>query len=207
MTDEIVSPWAKRRARTKGDERHDLIYETAARLFHENGYEATSLQDLATAVGLQKGSLYHYIDSKEDLLFGIVEYTHRFFLDVLEATVDPERSPIDEIHAIATAHALFATQNFHITSAFYNARSALSAERRRAVTRTRDDYEAKVCDLVRAGQARGEVALDVDAKLAARGLLGMLNSIQQRYRLSDDMTPEAVAVEYARLCVRALRPE
>lgn len=206
VADETGSPWPQRRTRSKGDERHELIYETAARLFHEKGYGATSLQDLATAVGLQKGSLYHYIESKEDLLFGIVEYTHRFFVDVLERTVDPERPPLEEIGAIVHAHALFAVENFHITSAFYNDRSALSVERRRAVTRTRDAYEAKIAGLIRDGQERGEIATDLDPRLSALGLLGMLNSIQLRHRLGDHMTPDAVADEFSRLCVRSLRP-
>lgn len=199
--------WPQRRARSKGDERYELIYRTAAQMFHEKGYAATSLQDLAAAVGLQKGSLYHYISSKEDLLFGIVEYTHQFFLDVLATTLDPTRPPLDEIHAIVRAHALFAVENFHITSAFYHDRAALSAERRRAVTRTRDAYEERFCGLIRAGQERGDISADIDPQLAALGLLGMLNSMQLRYRLGAEMTPTAVADEFSRLCVRALRPE
>lgn len=206
MTDETVSTWPPRRARTKGDKRYALIYETAARLFHEKGYEATTLDDLASEVGLRKGSLYHYIDSKEDLLFRIVDHTHRFFLEVVAQVVDAARSPLDEIFAIAAAHSRFAVENFYITSAFYSDRAALSADRRRAISRTRDAYEAKVRDLIREGQGRGEIADDLDPTLAARGLLGMLNSIQQRHRLSKEMTPDAVAEEYSRLCVRALRP-
>ena len=45
--------------------------------FHEKGYEATSIQDIADAVGILKGSLYYYITSKEDLLFEILEDVHQ----------------------------------------------------------------------------------------------------------------------------------
>ena len=48
------------------------IVEAAAHAFRERGFAATSLEDIATEVGIWKGSLYHYIDSKEDLLFAVV---------------------------------------------------------------------------------------------------------------------------------------
>ncbi len=49
--------------------REEQLRRTAVRLFREHGYDGTSMQDLAEALGMHRGSLYHYIDSKEDLLF------------------------------------------------------------------------------------------------------------------------------------------
>jgi len=54
------------------EQRWDEIIEAAANVFYEKGYEGASLQDIATAVGLLKGSIYYYIDTKEDLLFELV---------------------------------------------------------------------------------------------------------------------------------------
>ena len=52
--------------------RLELIIEAAARMFDAKGYSATSTQDIANEVGLLKGSIYYYINSKEDLLFRII---------------------------------------------------------------------------------------------------------------------------------------
>ena len=52
--------------------RWNEIVEAAAEAFRTNGFAATSLEDIASAVGIWKGSLYHYINSKEDLLFAVV---------------------------------------------------------------------------------------------------------------------------------------
>jgi AcrR family transcriptional regulator len=54
------------------EQRWDEIVEAAANVFYEKGYEGASLQDIASAVGLLKGSIYYYIDTKEDLLFELV---------------------------------------------------------------------------------------------------------------------------------------
>jgi AcrR family transcriptional regulator len=58
--------------------REDQLLETATRLFKEKGYHNTSMQDLADALGLQKGSLYHYIDSKQELLRRLLERATSF---------------------------------------------------------------------------------------------------------------------------------
>src|SRR5437870_273586 len=54
-------------------QRAEEVYTAALRLFREKGYHATSMQDIAEAVGLYKGSLYHYIDGKEELLVQVFE--------------------------------------------------------------------------------------------------------------------------------------
>lgn len=200
------SRWPRRRpAPSKTDERYDQIYETAARLFYEKGYASTSLQDLANAVGLQKGSLYHYISSKEDLLFGITEYAHSFFLELVEGTEDPDLSPLENLERTFRAHAEFAAEHFHVTAAFYNDRSALSLERQQRVVQTRDAYEGKLRQLVRDGQAAGEIAADLDPRMAVFGVLGMINWINQWYRPNGPTTPAQIADTFASLSARALR--
>src|SRR4051812_48849038 len=59
-----------------GGGREQEILDAAVDIFHANGYSATSVDDVAAAVGILKGSLYYYMDSKEDLLRRIVEEVH-----------------------------------------------------------------------------------------------------------------------------------
>jgi AcrR family transcriptional regulator len=204
---ETARPWPPRRTRpTKAEARYDQIYETAARLFHEKGYGSTSLQDLATAVGLQKGSLYHYIDSKEDLLYGITEYAHNFFIDLVRGVNEADRSPLEGIEATLRLHAEFAAEHFHVTAAFYRDRSALSADRQERIVATRDAYEKALRRLIREGQAAGQIAEDLDPKLAVLGILGMINWINQWYNPDGPLTPSDIADAFCKMCVRALLP-
>src|SRR4051794_21445297 len=66
--------------------RSDEILPAAIKVFSEKGYAAASLQDLASAVGLLKGSLYHYIDSKEAVLFEIFQASHAQAVEIMIAT-------------------------------------------------------------------------------------------------------------------------
>lgn len=204
--DDAASRWPRRRqSPTKTDQRYDQIYETAARLFYEKGYASTSLQDLANAVGLQKGSLYHYINSKEDLLFGITEYAHNFFLELVGGIDDTALTPLETIERTLRLHAEFAAEHFHVTAAFYNDRSALSEDRQHRVIETRDAYEAKLRQLVIEGQETGEIAADLDPRMAVFGILGMINWINQWYRPDGQFSAKEIGAAFATMSVRALR--
>ncbi len=63
--------------------RETELWAAATRLFRQRGYHATSMQDLAEALGMNRGCLYHYIDSKDDLLWSILDRT----FDLLEEQV------------------------------------------------------------------------------------------------------------------------
>src|SRR5207237_720702 len=75
------------------------------RLFREKGYHATSMQDIATAVGLYKGSLYHYIGSKEDLLARVFERGMGVLLAEVERIAeDSTGGPSAQLRRIVEAH-------------------------------------------------------------------------------------------------------
>src|SRR5579864_6419477 len=77
---------AQRRSRPSR-QRGEEVYAAALRLFRQKGYHATSMQDIAAAVGLYKGSLYHYIGSKEDLLVEVFERAMGSLLSEVEGIV------------------------------------------------------------------------------------------------------------------------
>ena len=88
---------------TRSARRHEMI-EAAARLFSERGYHGTSMQHLADALGLQRGSLYAHIGSKEDLLFDVVdEGAERFLERAREAAAAPA-SPAVKLRRLLIGH-------------------------------------------------------------------------------------------------------
>src|SRR5438874_7526060 len=86
-------------------ERGEQVYAAALRLFREKGYHATSMQDIAAAVGLYKGSLYHYIGGKEDLLIQVFERGMGALLtDVERIAGDTGLSPTAQLRRVIQAH-------------------------------------------------------------------------------------------------------
>ena len=84
--------------------RRKEIIDAAAALFREKGYAATSIQDVADAVNILKGSLYYYIKSKDDLLFEVIQEVHDGGLKNLEEGKGVDGSALERIRAFVTRH-------------------------------------------------------------------------------------------------------
>src|SRR5437764_13543645 len=87
------------------------VFEAAARVFHEKGYESATIQDIADEVGLLKGSLYHYFRSKEDLLFEMIQGAHEDAFANLAQMDDIEGGPLQKARAFVTLLVTFVAEN------------------------------------------------------------------------------------------------
>src|SRR5258708_310262 len=87
--------------------RRQHVLDAAAKLFAEKGYEATSIGDIAEAVGLLKGSLYYYAPSKEELLFWIIREVHGKGRKLVERFTDSDDDPVTQLREIIEAGATF----------------------------------------------------------------------------------------------------
>src|SRR5689334_23958173 len=93
------------RATGASPQRAEEVYAAALRLFREKGYHATSMQDIAAAVGLYKGSLYHYIGGKEDLLVQVFERAMgTLIVDAERVAADPDLSPTVQLRRVVALH-------------------------------------------------------------------------------------------------------
>src|SRR5947209_13931005 len=91
-------------ARPKTMKRQAEITAAACEVFWQQGYRAASIQDVADKVGVLKGSLYYYIDSKEDLLWRIIEDVHKEWAAILERAGSLNAEPLEQIHAFIRLH-------------------------------------------------------------------------------------------------------
>ena len=154
--------------------RREELTRTAARLFAERGYHGTSLADLADALGIQKASLYHHIDTKEDLLWEVARSGAAAFHAALDAV--PESPPATEkIRLALRAHLRVVAEQLDAATVFTREWRALGGERRAAFLAERRRYEERIRDLFREGVERGELRTDLDATTAALLLLSAAN--------------------------------
>src|SRR6187549_2661729 len=92
--------------------REDQVRAVALRLFKEKGYHATSMRDIASEVGINKGSLYSYIRSKEDLLVPVFERAMGVLLAQLEEiATDESLSPTERLKRAIHAHVIAVADN------------------------------------------------------------------------------------------------
>lgn len=181
------------------------IIEIATRLFAEKGYEATSIQDLGEALGILKASVYYYINSKEDLLFQIMEEMHKDIWTSLADARLREGTVLDQLHQLIEDMVYMITRNYERAAVFHNDFKSLSEEHRNMVIAIRDEYESFVRDLVSHGQRMGEIRSDIDAKLVVFGIFSMVNLTYTWYRPEQAMTPSDIARGYSALLIDGLR--
>jgi TetR/AcrR family transcriptional regulator, cholesterol catabolism regulator len=164
----IVGPKSVGRVSARGADRLERVLEAATDMFHENGYANTSVQDVANAVGLLKGSLYYYIDSKEDLLFRIVDDVHRDVQSTLdEATSAEDLAPLERLAQFARKQVEYNARNVKKIAVYHHEWTRLEGDRLADVRRRRRQQEQAVIALLDEAKERGELDPQLDVKLAS----------------------------------------
>ena len=180
------------------------LVAVAARLFSERGYHGTSMQDLGNALGIQRGSLYAHIGSKEELLLDVVDDGADRFLQRGEDAFRRDGSAADRLRALLIGHVETATQHLEASTVFLNEWRYLSPELRDHIQAKRDRYEEMVRDIVEAGIASGEFRADADVRFAATLVLSAGNWTYTWYRPGGDLTPTEIGERFAELVTKGL---
>src|SRR3954453_13291339 len=154
--------------------RRSELTRQAARLFAQKGYHGTSIGDIAEALGVQKGTLYSHIASKEDLLYE----TMREGADAFHAALDaiPEDAPATEkIRLALQGHLRVVGEQLDVATVFVQEWRYLEGERRDEIVAERRRYEERIRVLFREGRDLGELRSDLDDATAALLLLSAAN--------------------------------
>jgi AcrR family transcriptional regulator len=154
--------------------RRTELTRQAARLFAEKGYHGTSIGEIAAALGVQKGSLYAHIQSKQDLLYETMLEGARAFHAGLDAI--PERLPATEkIRLALRSHLRVVADQLDVATVFVQEWRYLEGERRDEILRERRRYEERVRAFFREGRDLGELRTDLDEATAALLALSAAN--------------------------------
>jgi TetR/AcrR family transcriptional regulator, cholesterol catabolism regulator len=154
--------------------RRSQLTREAARLFAERGYHGTSIGDLAKALGVQKGSLYAHIDSKQDLLYEAMREGAQAFHAALDEI--PEDLPVlAQIRLALRAHLRVVAEQLDVATVFVREWRYLEGERAAEFLAERRRYEERFRALFRDGRERGELRTDVDDHAAALLVLSAAN--------------------------------
>jgi TetR/AcrR family transcriptional regulator, cholesterol catabolism regulator len=146
----------------------------AARLFAERGYHGTSIGDLAKAMGVQKGSLYAHIDSKQDLLYEATRDGANAFHAALDEVPD-DLKVTERIRLALRAHLRVVTEQLDVATVFVREWRYLEGERAQEFLAERRRYEERFRALFREGRELGELRTDLDDQAAVLLVLSAAN--------------------------------
>lgn len=196
----------QRDTRGGGDRKREReVYEAAARIFYEKGYQAATVQDVADALGILKGSLYHYIDSKEDLLFELLVEAHEDVDAVLTEVAEvPGLSPLERLERYIYAQILYSAQNPHKVSVYYADLDRLQGERRELITARRAEHEAFVRELIAEAQRAGDAG-EGDPVILSNCVFATVIWVYRWYRSEGPIEPEELARNCAAFAVAGVK--
>jgi TetR/AcrR family transcriptional regulator, cholesterol catabolism regulator len=194
-----------RSAATLRPDRWNEIVDAAGDVFDEKGYAAARIEDIAARVGLLKGSLYYYIDSKEDLLFAIVDGNHsRGIVVVEEGAALEEADPPTRLGAFVERWIGILRDNPGYAAIAERDLRRLSPDRQAIVMQKRARIHRFVRDIVEAGIVDGSFDAGIDAGITTNNLFDMLNGISQWFHPSRPLTYEELAGYVRRFVLRGL---
>lgn len=178
------------------------IIDAATTVFSQKGYSAASLQEIADRVGILKGSLYHYIDSKESLLFRILQGSHEEAtaimneVDALDLATDAKfRTYVNRLVTWYLSHR-------ERTGLYQNEWRFLEGDFGKQVRAQRRTFNAYMRAIIDAAVEEGLAPADLDTDLATKWVLSAIDSIPSWYRTTppkhiDDLAASITSMAHA----------
>lgn len=158
----------------------DQVLDIAVALFNEQGYDATSVGQLALRLGLSRAALYHHFDSKEQLLEIALDSALSGLEGVLLEPGAAEGAAVERLEYVLRGAVRVLVEQLPNVTLLLRVRGNSEVERAALVRRR--SFDQAIAALVRDAQAEGSLRADIEASIATRLLFGMVNSIVEWYR-------------------------
>jgi len=180
-----------------GNRQTDII-RAAAKVFKAKGYHAATIQDIADEVGLLKGSLYHYVASKDELLYLVVKDPIRRVYRRLEKIADGKGSAREKITRAIAVHLEAFDAHYPHLFVYVREMENLHARLKDKIAESPKHYERLWHRILREGMKAGELRDDLDPKAVTFGILGALNWMYKWYEQNGRLSIREVAAVFAR---------
>lgn len=189
-------------AGTASDRRREQLLAVAARVFAEKGYHPTTMRDLARATGLSLAGIYHYVSSKDELLFLVQERCFAAVLRGAEVAVAGASEPEQRLRRFIEHHVTFFARHMSEMKVLSHEADSLSPVRARDILGLKRRYVDSLEQIIRgAMEGRGG---RLDPSVASYALFGMMNWIYNWYHPAGLVSPEALAEQFASIFLEGL---
>jgi AcrR family transcriptional regulator len=184
------------------DRRLSKLLHHAAHIFCEKGYEGASMRDLSRAAGMSLAGLYHYFDSKEDLLYLIQKHTFRTIIERLQGRLKESRDAEQRVRIFIENHLEYFLANKEAMKVLTHEDETLKNGRGAEIRAIKREYYKICLDLLE--DLRREKGLQFSGRLAVLGLFGMINWIYTWHNARVDLDAGELAEEMSNLFLRGV---
>jgi AcrR family transcriptional regulator len=188
---------------SRGPKTMEAIRKAGLRLIFEHGYEAMSLRQLAAEVGIQSGSLYNHIATKQGLLFGLVQDHLNELLRQLASALKDKDGPVEQLRAFVAFHVLYhVTKKREVFIANSELRS-LDPKNYAVIVTLRGAYEQRLAKILADGVEQGAFEI-ADVQVATFAILALLTGVCTWYRPGGRLTREAIVAAHEKLVLSGI---
>ncbi len=182
----------------------ERLLDHARILFAEKGFEGTSVQDVVAAAGVTKGAMYHYFNSKDDLLYEIYGTVLRMQMERLETFIAQEAPVEERLRAASADVVVTALENVESVAVFFRSLHLLSVDKQAEVRRERRRYHEAYRGLIIEGQRTGLFREDISPDLAVDYFFGCVHHAPVWWHADGPLSPGEIGDTFSRLFLDSL---
>lgn len=175
--------------------RENAILQHSARLFHEKGYNRTSLRELSKFAGIRSNNIYHYYSSKQEILFRIMQNTIQILISAAKKATISNDPPYKKLRRAIRFHIEFYNRNVCETYVTETEMNNLDPDNQQKINDLKIEYEAIYIDMLRDGVARQEMQIR-NIELAVKGLIQMSTGVSNWYHPNGTYSAAEIADKY-----------
>ena len=190
-----------RTAGSDGERTEAAIREAAVSLIARHGYDAVSMRQLASEVGVQAAALYRYFPTKEELLFSLMSAHMEALLASWEAARPDTARPVLRLSAFVRNHIAFHVARRHSTHVSNMELRSLSRDRLTSALRLRASYEKELRQILRDGAEAGDFVVE-DVTLTAMAIIQMITGVIVWFRPDERLSVAEVSDTYHKMTLR-----
>jgi TetR/AcrR family transcriptional regulator, cholesterol catabolism regulator len=185
------------------------VLDAAAKVFFERGYAAARVQDVGDELGLLKGSIYYYIDTKEDLLFRLVEGVHEDVENIIEQVAASDLDALGKIELYVRLQISYTLDKLERITVYYHDLEQLSPDRLEIVLAKRRAHDRFIAQLIREAQTTGVADPSLDPSLLTQCLFATVIGVYRWWRPRGRFGKQATAEGCAQYVLRGIigRPQ
>lgn len=184
--------------------KRQTLIDVATRLFAERGFGETSMSQIARAASVSKGTMYHYFESKDDLLYCIyhplLEMQRERLAEIVQRSDPIEQRVRDAAHDVV----LTSVATLSAMTVFFQSAHLLQPEKGDLVNAERRKYHDTFVALVAEGQETGAFRQDVSANIVVHGFFGSVHHLIRWYDEAGPMSPDEIAATLSLLLVASI---
>ena len=184
------------------EQKRRKIRDTAAKVLAEQGFENTTTRDIARAAEISPASLYYYFDSKEDLLYQILDETMDTGLKLIREIEQSEKSLKEKLSHILQIHTRAAV-DYNKMKLLVHDQNSLAPEHRKAINEKQRNYVRGLIKILEELKQKGEI-LDLDIKVCAFAFFGMVSWAYRWYDPEGKITPAELSAIFNQIFTKGI---